>query len=293
MPPLSVSIVSYNTRAHLDACLRELQDTVRTRYEVVVVDNASHDGSVEMLRQSWPTVRVFEMGWNAGFARAMNRALAEATGDYLLLLNPDTRVLPDAVDKLVTFLAGHPQAGAAAPRLLNGDLSDQGTARAFPTPWASVFGRKSFLTRAFPNNPWSRRYLVGQNPVGTDPFAIDWVSGACLMTRHEVLDAVGALDEAFWMYWEDADWCRRIGDAGYAIYCLPDARVVHYEGQSSTGHSPRLVWTFHRSVYHYYAKHHLKRAWHPLRPLIAAGLACRAATIIAADAPLAFRTRSK
>lgn len=293
MTNLSVLVVSYNTRALLDACLKELQGSLQTPYEVVVVDNASHDGSVEMLRNSWPQVRVLEMRTNVGFARAVNRGLALASGEYLLLLNPDTCVRPGALDQLVTFLGEHPEAGVAAPQLLNGDLTDQGTARAFPTPWASIFGRKSLLTRLAPNNRWSRRYMVGQRINQSAPFVVDWVSGACLMVRRDVLEKVGPLDERFFMYWEDADWCRRIGDAGYAVYCVPGAKVVHYEGQSSLDRPARLVWTFHRSVYTYYTKHHLRQSWHPLRPLVAAGLAFRAAAIIATSAPLATRTRSK
>ena len=293
MADLSILIVSYNTRALLDACLKELQATVQTKYEVVVVDNASRDGSVEMLRTHWPRVGVLEMGANLGFARAVNRALSAASGEYLLLLNPDTSVLPGALDQLVSFLAEHPEAGVAAPQLLNRDFTDQGTARAFPTPWASIFGRKSLLTKLAPNNPWSRRYLVGQRINQSAPFVVDWVSGACLMIRRDVLEKVGPLDERFFMYWEDADWCRRIGNAGYAVYCVPGAKVVHYEGQSSHGRPARLVWTFHRSVYTYYTKHHLRQPWHPLRPLVAAGLAFRAAAIIATSAPLATRTRSR
>lgn len=293
MPDLSVLIVSYNTRALLDACLHALQATVRTSYEVIVVDNASHDGSSEMLRTRWPEVRVFAMRDNLGFARAVNLALANASGQYLLLLNPDTRVLPEALDQLVAFLAEHPNAGVAAPQLLNADLTDQGTARAFPTPWATIFGRKSLLTRLFPHNRWSRRYMVGKQLKGAHPFVVDWVSGACMMVRRDVLGNVGPLDEHFFMYWEDADWCRRIGAAGYAVYCVPGAQVIHYEGQSSAGRPSRLIWTFHRSVYRYYTKHHLTPRWHPLRPFVAVGLTFRAAAIIATNAPLVTRTRSR
>jgi len=221
------------------------------------------------------------MSANLGFARANNRALAVARGRHVLLLNSDAEVLPGALDSLVTFLDANPRVGVAAPRLLNSDLSDQGTARAFPTPAAAVFGRKSWLTRSFPHNRWSTRYLTGRTCTDQKPFRVDWVSGACMMVRREAIDRVGSLDEGFFMYWEDADWCRRINAAGYDVMCLPAARVIHHEGGSSRGQPARLVWAFHRSVYHYYAKHDAPQPWNPLRALAVAGLTGRAAWIVA------------
>lgn len=279
---LSVLIVNFNTRELLAACLRSVVATVRRhRYEIIIADNASADGSVAMLRRDWPQVTVIETGGNLGFARANNKALAAAQGRYCLLLNSDTEVLPDALDTLVDFMDAHPAAGVVAPQLLNSDFTDQGTARAFPSAAAVLFGRKSLLTRLFPDNPWSRRYLLGRQRRGDEPFRVDWVSGACLMVRREAVEQVGPLDEHFFMYWEDADWCRRIGNAGYAVYCVPAARVVHHEGQSSKGRSARLVVVFHQSVYHYVTKHHAPHPLHPLRPLAAVGLAGRAAAILA------------
>jgi GT2 family glycosyltransferase len=283
-PDVSVVIVSYNTVKLVDACLRALHSAVgRSSYEVVVADNASSDETVQMLRQQWPTVRVLEMGANLGFARANNRAFAESTGRYVLLLNSDTEPLEGALDELVAFLDTHPGAGVAAPHLLNSDLTDQGTARAFPTPAAALFGRKSWLTRMFPGNRWSQRYLVGRQHQGDSPFAVDLVSGACLMVRRDIVSRVGPLDEGFFMYWEDADWCRRIGNAGYGVYCVPAARVIHHEGQSSTGRPARLVWEFHSSVFRYYTKHHTGVAAVLLRPAVAAALATRAGVMIAVD----------
>jgi GT2 family glycosyltransferase len=172
------------------------------------------------------------------------------------------------------------------------DGTDQGTARTFPSPLAAFFGRKSLLTRLAPSNPWSRRYLAGRQRQGRDPFRVDWVSGACLMTRQDVIERVGPLDERFFMYWEDADWCQRIGQLGLGVYCVPEAEVRHAEGQSGRGHRARLIWEFHKSVYWYYVKHHLPQPWNPARPLVAAGLFGRAALMIAAlqVARLAHRT---
>jgi len=283
-PELSVLIVSYQSRDLLTVCLRSVEDTVTERsFEVLVADNASTDGTAAMLAHEFPQTRLLEMGGNLGFARASNRALREARGRYLLLLNPDTVCLKGSVDSMARYLEANERVGVVAPRLLNTDLSDQGTARAFPTAAAFVFGRRSPFTRFFPNNPWSRQYLLGRTRIGDDPFAVDWVSGACLMLRRDVLERVGALDEAFFMYWEDADWCRRIKQAGYTVVCVPAARVIHHEGSSRRGWPARQVWIFHQSVYRYYRKYHTSGPWNIMRPFVAVALAARALAIIAAN----------
>ena len=157
---------------------------------------------------------------------------------------------------------------------------DQGTARSFPTAAASIFGRRSFLTRLFPNNRWSRRYLSGREHPDTAPFEVDWVSGAAMMVRRDAIDRVGELDEKFFMHWEDADWCHRMKDAGYGVFCVPASRIVHHEGGSRRGWPPRQLRAFHEGAFRYYAKHHAPW-WSPLRYVAAAGLAARAAALIA------------
>jgi GT2 family glycosyltransferase len=284
-PDLSVVVVSYNTRDLLGACLRSVAATVREHtYEVIVADNGSIDNSVQLLQRDWPDVRLLELGANLGFARANNRAIAVSRGRQVLLLNSDTEVLPGAIDALVAFLDVTPHAGVSAPLLLNSDMTDQGTARAIPAPANVLFGRKSPLTRLFPSNPWSRRYLVGRTYRGVDTFRVDWVSGACMMVRRDAFERAGLLDEGFFMYWEDADWCRRIGREGYGVYCVPRARVIHHEGGSSGRRPAHLVWAFHRSVYRYYTKHDAPQVWNPLRVVAAVGLATRAASIVALNA---------
>ena len=161
------------------------------------------------MKAGYPHVRVIEMGSNTGFARANNRAIAAASGRFVFLLNPDTVPEAGSIDRLVDFLDRTPAAAVAAPRLLNPDLTDQGTARSFPTASAAVFGRRSALSKLFPRNPWSQRYLVGRSVGGSEPFTVDWVSGAAMMVRRSVIDRIGGLDEGFFMHWEDADWCRR------------------------------------------------------------------------------------
>lgn len=284
-PDLSVIIVSYQSRGFIGNCLASLGEAARSAtYEVVVADNASTDGSAEYLRREWPNVRVIETGANRGFAGAANLAIRASSGRHVLLLNPDAVALGGALDVLVDFLDATPNAGVVSPRLLNTDLTDQGTARAFPTPFAGIFGRRSLLTRLFPRNRWSRRYLVGRDRTGDEPFEVDWVSGACLMSRRDLIDRVDGLDEGFFMHWEDADLCKRIKNAGYSVHCVPKARVVHHEGGSRRGWPARQVWVFHQSAYRYYAKHNAPGAWSPRRLAALAILSGRAAAIIAAGA---------
>lgn len=284
-PPVDVSvvIVTYHCREHVRACLESLR-SARTarRYEVIVVDNGSADGTVELLRADPLAVRVVEMGRNVGFAKATNVGIERAIGRHVLVLNPDTTVGVGALDRLVEWLDGHPDCGAAAPRLLNPDGSDQQTARSFPTPWAGVFGRRSPLTRWFPGNPWSNRYLSARSMPAAVPFRVDWVSGAAMMVTASVIARIGAFDEDFFLFWEDADWCRRMASVGLAVWCVPQAVVVHDEG-GTRGHrwSPRTAAHFHRGAYLYWRKHHAPQPWNPARWAAAVILAARAVVVMA------------
>jgi N-acetylglucosaminyl-diphospho-decaprenol L-rhamnosyltransferase len=280
-PDVSVAIVTYNARRVLGECLRSLPSALsRHSYEVIVADNGSADGTPVTVRSEWPFVRLMELGANRGFSFANNKVLNAARGRYVLLLNPDTMARPGSIDELVAFADEHADVGVVAPRLLNVDSTDQGTARAFPTPAAALFGRHSLLTRLFPNNRWSRDYLVGRQHVGDEPFEIDWVSGACMLVSRRAIDAAGSLDEGFFMYWEDADWCRRIKHAGHRVFCVPKAHVVHLDGSRARRLPAYQVWAFHSSAYRYYSKHHLRQSWNPLRALAAFVLYGRAALII-------------
>jgi GT2 family glycosyltransferase len=274
-------IVTWNCRSYLGPCLESVwRSTQEHTFEVIVADNASSDGVTDYLRRAWPDVRVIETGGNLGFAVANNRAFATARGRHIVLLNPDTVVRAGALDRLVAHLDEHPGAGVVAPRLLNPDGTDQGTARRFPSPAVAVLGRRSPLTRLFPDNRWSRRYLVGRNHANDRPFEVDWVSGACLMVPRTVIDQVGGLDEGFFMHWEDADWCFRVKQAGRSVWCVPDAEVTHHEGGSRQGWPAAQVLHFHRGAYRFYAKHFAGGPRRPLRPLVRAALMTRAGLVI-------------
>ena len=277
---LSVVIVSFNCRDLLLSCLTSLHGIDG---EIIVVDNASSDQTVTTLRTRHPDVAVIEMGKNAGFGRASNRGMEAASGRYILLLNPDTVVSPGALRVLVDFLDEHPGAGVVAPRLVYPDGADQGTARAFPTAAAALFGRRSPLTRWFPSNRWSRRYLTGRQRSTNTPFEIEWVSGAAMMVRADVIGRLGGFDPDFFMHWEDAELCHRTRRSGFEIWCEPRATVIHEEGGSRRGWPPRQVWHFHRGAYLFWKKTHTGWSTRVTLPLVAGALLARAAIIIARD----------
>jgi GT2 family glycosyltransferase len=278
MPTVSIVIVTYNSSRVVGSCLDALPEALaRHGYEVIVVDNASRDPTREVLLHK--PVRLIGSDRNVGFAAASNRGMAVATGRHILLLNPDTWPMPGSLDALVDVLDGDHSVGVVAPRLLNPDGADQQTARRFPTPAAAVLGRRSQLAKWLPNNRWTAAYLMLSKSNATQPYPIDWVSGACLMTRREILDTVGSLDERFFMYWEDADWCRRIKQAGRSVVCVPTAHVIHDEGAQRRV-SAAQVWHFHRSAYSYYARHDLMGRKGFLRPVARAALLSRAVAVM-------------
>lgn len=225
---LSIVIVNWNVRDFLRRCLDSVYaHPCPGRIEVWVVDNASTDGSTQMVRACFPQVKLIENQQNAGFARANNQAIRQAGGRYVLLLNPDTEVKPGALQELVQFMDGHPLAGAAGSLLLNPDHSLQISCYRAPT-----LGRE-FL-RLF--------HLDGLIPTGCyhmecwdkdTPREVDILQGACLLLRRQALEQVGLLDESFFIYSEDVDLCYRLQKAGWRLYWVPGARVVHYGGQST------------------------------------------------------------
>jgi len=284
-PDVSVIVVSYHCRDDVLACVDSVLTGVFDHtLEVLVVDNGSTDGTVGALRGEFPEVTVLEMGVNAGFARANNRGIAASTGRHVLVLNPDTIVEAGALDLMIDWADDHPWAGVVAPALVYPDGRDQQTARSFPTPAAAVFGRRSPLTRWFPENRWSTQFLSGRDHQGDEPFQVDWVSGACMLVPRLVIDEAGGFDEDFFLYWEDADWCRRIADAGFQTWVVPKAHVVHDEG-GTRGHAwpVPVVYHFHRGAYLYWRNHHAPEPWNPTRWAAAGALAARGTGIVARD----------
>lgn len=254
VPDVTVTVVTYQCRDDVLRCLSTLSAGAGScELEVVVVDNASTDGVAEAVAAEHPEVKVLETGRNDGFGRAHNLAASRARGRYLLVLNPDTVVEPGAIEALVLFAddkaaAGEP-VGVVAPQLLNPDGTDQRTARAFPTAAAGIFGRRSPLTRWFPNNRWSRAFLLADREPGEDPWVVDWVSGAAMLVPRDLFAELGGFDRDFFMHFEDAELCHRVGAHGRQVWCVPAGRITHDEGGSRKGWPVSQLWYFHRGAY--------------------------------------------
>ena len=253
---LTVIIVSWNVRDLLRRCLASIADTPsasRLEPEILVVDNASDDGSPGMVRDEFPHVRLVTNERNLGFTAANNQGLACAEGRYLLLLNPDTEVVDGALETMVGYMDGHPTVGALGPQLRYPDGTLQPSRRRFPT-MATALVESTIVQEWWPDSRILRRYYVADTPDDAIQ-AVDWVIGACLLVRREVYEKVGGLDEGFFMYSEEVDWCRRIKDAGWEVVYLPTATVIHHEGKSSEQVVAARHIHFQSSKVRYFRKH--------------------------------------
>ncbi len=274
---VTIVIVNYNTRQELHRCLESIENTPPAfSYQIVVVDNRSLDGSVDMVRKHFPQVELIENQCNIGLVRACNLAFRHVSSPFVALLDSDTLIEAGSLDRLYGFLVSHPQAGVVAPRVLNPDGTVQRTARSFPSAVNALFGRQSLLTRLFPDNRWSRNYLQAQNLDGSSPYQVDWVAFACMLFRTEVLNQVGPLDEDYFVYWSDADFCKKVSSRGYEIYCIPEAKIIHVE-QNRRGRkrSPGSIIDFHRGSYLFYRKHFAVSPLHPMAWVALIGLSLR------------------
>lgn len=279
---LSIVLVYYQAPEHLGRGLASLAaDPLARAAEVVIVDNASGDGVAARVAAADPRIRLIANDGNVGFARGVNQGLRATVGRYVLVMNPDCEVRPGAVTALHSHLEAHPRTAIAGPRLLNPDGSLEYSARAFPDSFTFLFNRYSLLTRLFPNNRHSRRYLMSDwDHASTRD--VDWLSGACVMVRRAAFDAVGLMDEAFFMFNEDVDWCRRMNLAGWAVAYVPAAVVVHHVGASKGRVAPKVIIERHRGMIHYFRKHHPA---HPIvRVLASAAIMARAGLMLAANA---------
>ena len=255
---LSAVIINYKSRDALAECLQALEADARgsrLAMEALVIDNDSRDGTPEMLAARFPATRLVVNAENVGYARAVNQGAAATTAPFLLVLNPDCVPHPGALRALRDELLTHPRLAVVGPRLLNTDGSVEYSARSFPTPLTALFNRYSLLTRLFPRNPWSRRYLMSDWDHASRR-EVDWLSGACLLVRREAISQVGGMDEAFFMFNEDVDWCRRFQSAGWANAYVPAATVTHHVGASKGKVAPRVIWSRHLGMLHYFRKHH-------------------------------------
>ncbi len=252
---LSVIIVNYNVRQFLENALTSIRRAMAgIEGEVIVVDNASSDGSAEMVRERFPEVTVIESAENVGFSRANNRALSHVRGNYLLLINPDTIVQEDTFRVMLDFFAEHPEVGLAGCKILNPDGSFQlPCRRSFPTPWVA-FTKTFGLSSLFPKSRLFGRYnLTYLDPDRT--YEVDAVSGSFMMISRAAYDKVGGLDEAFFMYGEDLDWCYRVKQAGYRVYYVHATLIVHFKGESTKRSEINELRLFYEAMGLFVQKH--------------------------------------
>lgn len=250
---LSIIIVNWNTRELLAQCLASIYAHPPSgTFEVFVVDNASSDGSAQLILSAFPEVYLIANPENVGFVRANNQALTHTKGRYVLLLNSDTQVLPGSLDQAVQFMNKRPNAGIVGVRLLNPDGSFQASYTPFPTLWSellvlSTMGRRLFRP-TFPS--YGPQVEAGPRNIK------GYVEGAFLMARSQAMEQIGDLDEDIFMYAEDVDWCYRFYQAGWEVWYLPQVRIVHYGGQSSKKRPGRMEAELYRSRIYFFRKHY-------------------------------------
>jgi GT2 family glycosyltransferase len=270
---VAVIIVNYQSYLDLRRCLGAVTGQAGT---TVVVDHATIPDSADAIAREFPWVRLVRVPGNEGFAAGVNRGARETVSDYLLLLNPDSVPQPDLCAALASWLDRHPDAGAVGPRITNADGTLQASARRFPDLTTAIAGRSSWLTRVLPGNALSRRNLPSLDAKSGEAMDVDWVSGACMMVRRAAFDRIGGMDEGFFLYWEDADFCRRLEGAGWRTAYWPAVSVLHTGSGSSRHAIDASLVAFHQSAYRLFRKH----ARGPVRllaPLVGAALRVRLA----------------
>ena len=279
---IDIIIVNYNSTDYLLKCLGSVYESLESiSANVFVQDNGSKDG-VDRINDLFPKVTLVKNGRNIGFASAVNKALRQCSAQYVVLLNPDSIVLKGFFGSILQYLKDNPDIGILGPKILDDDGKIQGSARSFPTPLTAFFGRKSLITKLFPNNPFTRSNVLTTLSDGKTPMEVDWVSGACMVINKNAIDKVGLLDERFFIYWEDADWCRRMWEAGLKVVYFPQSCVIHHVGISSDQLLLRSLFEFHKSVYLLFEKYN-KSSSQIIRFLVINGLFFRFCFVVASS----------
>jgi hypothetical protein len=274
----SVVIVNYRSWPLTLACIRSLRETGQEGVEILVVDN----DDVEEVPELPPGARLIRTSENLGLTRAWNRAVPETSGDLVVLLNPDTIVERGFFEQVVDFFCRQASAGVAGPRIVDTDGELQLSARKEISLLSGLLGRTSLLTRLFPKSPLVRNQFPALEALSR-PTSVDWVSGACMIVRRETLKGISPLDERFFLYFEDADLCRRARGAGWSVFYLPGVEVLHQTGGSSHD-KPRAIWLLHKSAFLYHRKHGPHGPLNVYSAAVLAGLAARALVKLGASA---------
>ncbi len=229
---VSIIIVNYKTRGMVKQGLKSLRRAgVRLNYEVFVVDNASNDGLPELVRAEFPEVRLIALQKNVGFAAGNNAAIKKAKGKYVFVLNPDALVNPGAIEAMFSYMEAHPEIGVLGPKLAHPDGSRQESAHRFPTPWIPVYRRTPLGTLPSAKEEMDRYAM--RDVAFAAPTDVDWIEGAAMFVRRAAIDEVGLFDERFFVYFEDADWCRRFWLKGWRVVYHPGIEIIHYHRRES------------------------------------------------------------
>jgi len=270
---LTVSIVSYNSLNFLRDCLNSiLENPPSLKYEIIVVDNASADGSCELVQKNFPQVKLLRNSKNTGFAAANNKAISKTNSKYILLINSDCKVYKNSLDNLVSFMEKNKKVGIAGPKIINSDGSVQLSCRKFPSIFNAAF--HTILTNIVPNNPFSRKYKLADVNRDT-PFEVDWVSGSAMIIRRKALEDTGLIDERYFMYVEDLDLCYRMWQKSWKVYYYPCANILHHIGGSSGNSELKACFRMQRSVFYFFWKNY-RKSWKVfLIPLLIIVLAFR------------------
>ena len=246
---VSIIIVNWNTKEFLIPCVRSVFEKGQEMdWEVIVVDNGSRDGSGSEVKKAFPFVHLVENEKNSGFAKAANQGFQKASGRYVLLLNPDTQVKEEAIEGLVSFMETHPRVGISGAQLLNSDGSKQNSIANFPS-LATELLNKSLLRWLFPKK------FPGKGREYPEPIEVDSVIGACMMVRRDALNQVGLLDEDYFLFLEETDWCYRMKRRGWKVFHVPQAEIIHFQGKSAEKETALAKIEYYHSRYLFFKKH--------------------------------------
>ncbi len=271
---MSIIIVNWNAGHLLKDCLESIYRNIKKiNCEIFVVDNASTDGSLEMVRKEFPQVKLVENKSNLGFAKANNQAISKSGGMYILLLNPDTIVQKHAFQNMLEFMNTHPEAGVVGSKVLYADGSLQLSCGHFPSLQTEFF-HSTLLEEIFSKSPFIGNFRMS-NWDHNSVREVDWVSGSCLLVRKAVITDIGLLDEAIFMYAEDIDWCYRIRNAAWKIYYLPQSKIIHLESQIASTNLSNKLRNGYRGLYYFFDKYYGKKVAILFKVLVANGMMLR------------------
>jgi GT2 family glycosyltransferase len=253
---LSIVIVNYHHSHLLGGCLESIYLTVKeAQFEIILADNSFRDDGLEAVLKCFPEIRLIDNLKNIGFARANNQAAKIATGDFLLFINPDTIMTQGAIQTMLDYLCSDLTIGVLGPKVLNLDGSIQYSCRKFPTIWSGLFNRYSLMTRLFPNNHYSKDYLMLDYDHNSTR-SVDWVSGCCMMIPNSIFIKANGFDENYFLFIEDVDLCKTIQKEGYRVDYFPDAKIYHKISSSNSKSAPQTIIKRHQGMIYYNQKHH-------------------------------------